>query len=125
MSVGEAIGEIVSALRYDGERVEATADLVGCAGGIEISNHRHHTRLYGCGRDRVEGVQQRSRRDVGGRPITDRGGQPRLGQSGHGCLCDDECDHRNHEITRQKSMAATTLPRSEPLTFDLPPVRGP
>ena len=30
-----------------------------------------------------------------------------------------------HEIARQKSSPAWTLPRSDPLTFDLPPVRGP
>ena len=125
MGVGEPLGEIVSALRTTVNRVEATADLVGRAGGVEVSRHRHHPRLDGCRGHRVEGVQQRRRGDVGGRPITDRGGQPRLGQSGHRRLGDHESDHRNHEITRQKSRAATTLPRSEPLTLDLPPVRGP
>ena len=86
MGVGEALGEIVSALRYDGERLEATADLIGRAGGVEISNHRHHPRLYGgCG-DRVEGVQQRSRRDVGGRPIPDQAASRDLASPRRGVL---------------------------------------
>ena len=33
--------------------------------------------------------------------------------------------HGYHEIARQKSSPAWILPRSDPLTFDLPPVRGP
>ena len=34
-------------------------------------------------------------------------------------------DWQSHEITFQKSRIAVTLPRSDPLTLDLPPVRGP
>ena len=73
-------------------------------------------------------VDDRSRGDVGGRRVANGGRQARLRQPGHRRLRDDQ--HRNgqlprQEITRQKSSIARTLPRTEPLTFDLPPVRDP
>ena len=95
-------------------------------GLVQIAGQRHHPRLHRRGGHRVEGVQQRGGGDVGGGLIADAGGQPRLRLAGHRRLGDHQHDVTgHHEITRQKSSAAMTLPRTEPLTFDLPPVRGP
>ena len=52
-------------------------------------------------------------------------GQPGLGLTRHRRLGDHHQRHGYHEIARQKSSPAWILPRSDPLTFDLPPVRGP
>ena len=123
--VGEPIGEAVAALLDHRERLEAMPDLGGRGGAVQVPGQRHHPPGGRRGGHRVQRVEQRGGGDVGGNPVADCGGQPRLGPAGFRRLGNHQQRHRNHEITFQKSRIAVTLPRSEPLTFDLPPVLGP
>ena len=127
MCVGEPIGEAVAALLDHRERLEAMPDLGAGGGAGQVAGERHHPRGDRCGGHRVQRVQQRGGGDLGGDPVADRGGQPRLGPAGFRRLGNHQQGHRQpaHEITFQKSRIAVMLPRSEPLTFDLPPVLGP
>ena len=127
MRVGEPIGEVVAALLDHRERLESLTDLGGAGGGVQVAGERHHPRGDRRGGHRVQRVQQRGGGDIGGDPVADRRGQPRLGPTGLRRLGNHQQRHRQraHEITFQKSRIAVTLPRSEPLTLDLPPVLGP
>ena len=132
MRVGQPVGEAVAALPDHGEGGEPVADLarpgrLGCRSPVIAT-----TRCVHRGRGhRVERVQQGGGGDVGGGPLPQRGGQSRLGQPGHRRLGHHEHGDRyrfrarRHEMTFQKSTAAVKLPRTDPLTFDFPPVRGP
>ena len=128
VGVGQPVGEIVAALFDDGEVREPLPDLGTAAGRVQITGHGDDARRDGRGRDGVECVQQGGGGDVCGRGVAERGGQPRLRQSGNRCLRDHQHRHPPvwpQEITRQKSSIARKLPRTEPLTFDFPPVREP
>ena len=48
-----------------------------------------------------------------------------LANPGTGAFATTSTATSDHEIARQKSKAAMKLPRTEPLTLDFPPVRGP
>ena len=102
-------------------------ELGGAGGGVQVAGERHHPRGGRRGGHRVQRVQQRGGGDLGGDPIAHGGGQPRLGKAGFRRLGNHQQGNRQpaHEITFQKSRIAMTLPRNEPLTFDLPPVLGP
>ena len=104
---------------------KALTDFGAAAGLVQVTGKRHHPGMDRRSGHRVEGVQQRGGGDIGGGLITDGGRQPGLRLPGHRRLGHHQSRHRDHEIARQKSSAAMTLPRSEPLTFDFPPVRGP
>ena len=127
MSVSEPVGEIVAALSDHCEGLQAVGDIVSVRRGSEIAGECHDPCRRRRRDHRVQRVQQRGRGDLGGEPVTHRGRQPGFGQAWHRRLRDDQHRHRQdaHEMTFQKSKIATMLPRSEPLTFDLPPVREP
>ena len=95
------------------------------AGGGEIAGERDDAGRHRGGRDGVQGVQQRGRGESAAADVPDARREARLRQPGHRRLGHHQHGHRYHEIARQKSRAAMKLPRTEPLTFDLPPVRGP
>ena len=123
--VRQPLGEVGAALRHDSEIGQAGRNLRTVARGAELAGQRHHPRRNRCCGHRVERVQQCGGGDVGGGRISDAGREPRLRLPRHRRLGDHQYDDGDHEITRQKSSAAMKLPRTEPLTFDLPPVRGP
>ena len=126
MGVGEPVGEIVSALRHDREVGETARGSPSDAQASSRSPVIATTRACTGAAATASSVSSSAAAAMSAAArVADGGGQPRLRQSGHGRLGDHEHGHRNHEITRQKSSAAMKLPRSDPLTFDLPPVRGP
>ena len=127
MRVGQPIGEVDAALLDHRERLEPTADLGAAGRGIQIAGERDHPRGHRRIRRGVQRVEQCRGGDLGCQLVADGRGQPRLRFSRLRRLGDHQQRHREgvHEITFQKSRIAVILPRSEPLTFELPPVRGP
>ncbi|BCP39233.1 hypothetical protein MINTMi198_46030 [Mycobacterium intracellulare M.i.198] len=127
MRVGEPCGEIVAALGDHGEGRQSPPDIGGARGAAEVPGEgddpRRHRRV-GHG---VQRVEQCGGGDLGGDAVADARREPRLGPARLGRFGDHQQRHRQggHEITFQKSRIAVMLPRSDPLTFDLPPVRGP
>ena len=124
--VGQPLGEVVATLRHDGEIGEPGADLVARAGVVQIAGQRHHPGLRPGPRPPRPRCPAARRRRCRRRPAS-----PTLAASrvfacpGTGALATTSTTYGDHEITRQKSSAAMKLPRTDPLTFDLPPVRGP
>ena len=115
--------------RDDGQLVlmviEPVADRGGPARRGKVAGQRHHARGNRRRGHRIQSVQQSGSSEISRDRSAQRAGQPGLGQTGYRTLGHHQYSHGNgHEITRQKSSAAKKLPRSEPLTFDSPPVRG-
>ncbi len=127
MCVGKPVGEVVTALWNHREGLQLLPDFGGARGGVQVTGECHHPRRHRRRGHRVQRVQQRGGGDLGGDPVTDRRREPCLGPARLRRFGDHQQGHRQdtHEITFQKSRIAVMLPRSEPLTFDLPPVRGP
>lgn len=123
--VGEPVGEAFATLRQHRESIQARTDLVSARSGIEVAGQRDGARRGRCPCHHIQRVQQRRRGDLGGFLIAQGGGKSSFRKPGHRGLGDDQQAHLRHEIARQKSHAAIALPRTEPLTFDVPPVRGP
>ena len=94
--------------------------------GAEVARQRHHPRLQPALRPPRRACPAARRRRCRRRPAS-----PTLAASrvfacpGTGALATTSTIDGYHEIARQKSSAAMKLPRTDPLTFDLPPVRGP
>ena len=125
--IGEPVGEVVAALTDHRERLESATDLSSPGGGVQVAGERDDSRRHRRGGNRVECVQQRRGGDLGRNAVADGRREPGLGAAGLGSLGDHQQRYRqnSHEITFQKSRIAMMLPRREPLTLDLPPVRGP
>lgn len=125
--VGEPVGEGVTALPKYREGLKPSADLRGIGRGVQVAGKRHRPGGDRRSGHRIQGVQQCGRGDVGGDLIANRRGQPGLDPARLRRFSDHQHADRQaaHEITFQKSRIAMMLPRSEPLTLDLPPVRGP
>ena len=124
--VGKPGGEVLAALLDHGERRESFAELGDAGRLVQIAGEGHHPRGHRRRGHRVQGVEQGGSGNVRGEVIADRRRQAGLRTAGLRRLGHHQHGHRQcHEITFQKSTIAVTLPRSDPLTFDLPPVRGP
>ena len=95
-----------------------------CAGRLQIACQRHHPRLD---RRRATASSVSSNAAAAMSAAARRRRSPPAASSPGRAPAPWPPPARdgNHEITRQKSTAAMKLPRTDPLTFDLPPVRGP
>ncbi len=124
--VGQPLGEVGAALRHDSEIGQAETGSRRRGSPAPSSPVSATTRAATGAAATASSVSSSAAAAMSAAAvIADAGRQPRLRLPGHRRLGDHQHDDGDHEITRQKSSAAMKLPRTEPLTFDLPPVRGP
>ncbi len=121
MGVRQPVTKVLASLTKNVPLGKATSQLHAAFGSREITGDRHDPPTAGkgllAGGKRVE---EGGTGEVGGDALTDALAQPGLRLPFDRCLGDDQ-DSRPHRRTRTKSVAASTLPRSEPETLDLVP----
>ncbi len=100
--------------------ISSARDAVG-----QVAGERQHPAGGAGPGGRLEGVQQRGGRDLGGAAVADGRTEAGLGLPGDRCLRDHEHGEGHRDSTFAKSRAVRSVPDTEPETFErVPAARG-